>query len=65
MNEDAKKFGEAIGVMAEMTLLFYRAAINAGALRSEAMALTSAYLDALVKGAGNVKGNIRDDGGKK
>jgi len=46
MDENAKKVMESIGAIAEMALVFFRAAIGAGATPEEGMALTRAYMEA-------------------
>lgn len=54
MDNNAKKKLEDIknglGIIAEMSLLFFRAALGAGATFSEAQALTQAYIAALTYG---------------
>jgi len=48
--EQVKQMVQAVGAMAEMGLIFYRAAIDAGADNAEAIRLTQAYLSALLFG---------------
>lgn len=50
MNEATKKLINAMGATAEMSLIFYRAAINSGANREEAKDLTQAYIGAVMFG---------------
>lgn len=45
--EELKK---AIGISAEMSLLFYRAVLKAGATQQEAKVLSQAYIAALIYG---------------
>lgn len=53
-----KEFMTAVGAIAEMTLMFYRAAINAGATTEEAMRLLQAFIIAsLFRGGCNEKKN--------
>ena len=47
-----KDLNEATGGMAELALMFYRAAIGAGANGYEALKLTQAYISALFFGKG-------------
>lgn len=44
---------KAIGVTAEMALIFYRAEVEAGATQQEAVKLTQAYLGAVLFGQNN------------
>ena len=57
MDNEAKKKLEDIknglGVIAEMSLLFFRAALGAGATFNEAQVLTQAYIAALTYGKRN------------
>lgn len=41
---------KGIGATAEMSLIFLRASVEAGATTTEAIALTKAYLEALIYG---------------
>lgn len=45
-NDEIKKLLNALGIAAEASLAFYRAAIGAGAMPDEAYILTKAYLAA-------------------
>lgn len=49
-NEFMNDFVNAIGAVAEMTLIFYRNAINAGATEDESFKLTQAFIAATVFG---------------
>ena len=54
MNKTEKKtaeLGESVGVLAEMSLMYLRAAIGAGATIDEALKLTQAYIAAMIFGA--------------
>lgn len=46
-------FIEAIGAMSEMTLIFYRNTLNAGATVEEAVRLTQAFISASLFGSGS------------
>ena len=49
MNNDAvKELLNAVGALAEMSLTFYRAAINSGATREEASVLVKSFISAYV-----------------
>lgn len=48
--ERVEALKSAIGATAEMSLLFYRATIAAGATMEEALKLTQAYLAAMIHG---------------
>lgn len=47
-----KEFMTAVGAIAEMALMFYRAVINAGATTEEAMRLLQAFITASLFGGG-------------
>ena len=47
MDKKTEGIRNAIGVTAEMSLLFYRATIGAGATPAEALKLTQAYIAAM------------------
>lgn len=49
------KLINAIGTTAESSLVFYRAAINAGATEGEATRLVQAYIGAMAFGSGRGK----------
>ena len=49
-NNSIKEFFNAIGVMAEISLNFYRMVLNAGATDKEAATLTQAYISASLYG---------------
>lgn len=51
-HEETQKLVNAVGAVAEMSLVFYRAALGAGADATEAVKLTQAYLAALLSSAG-------------
>lgn len=48
--EQVEMMKQAIGAMAEMSLLFFRAAIGVGETMEEALKLTQAYLAAMIHG---------------
>ena len=51
MNNDAvKELLNAVGALAEMSLFFYRAAINSGATREEACVLVQSLIFASIHG---------------
>lgn len=50
MNEQMKELVNAIGVIAETSLLYYRTIVGAGATPEEAVRLTQAYIAALMFG---------------
>lgn len=51
MNNDAvKELLNAVGALAEMSLNFYRAAINSGATREEACVLVQSLISAFIYG---------------
>ena len=51
MNNDAvKELLNAIGALAEMSLNFYRAVLNAGATREEACVLLQSFISACIHG---------------
>lgn len=54
MDQEAKKQVEdmrnAAGITAEIALMFYRAAVGAGATEREAVKITQAYLGAMIFG---------------
>ncbi len=50
----------AIGTVAESSLVFYRAAINAGATPEEATPILQAYIGAMAFGRGQGKGQNPD-----
>lgn len=51
MNNDAvRKILDAIGALAEMSLNFYRAALNAGATKEEAFVLLQSFISASIHG---------------
>ena len=57
MNNDAvKELLNAVGAVAEMSLNFYRAALNAGATREEAFVLLQSFISASIHG-GKEKSN--------
>lgn len=49
-NDDLHNLLTALGVAAEASLAFYRAAVQAGASQDEAFLLTKAYLAASMQG---------------
>jgi len=51
-NQNTEKLIKAIGTTAEMSLVFYRAAIGAGANLEEATRVTQAYIAAMAFGKG-------------
>lgn len=48
--EQIEMMKNSIGAVAEMALIFYRAAIGVGATMEEALKLTQAYLAAMIHG---------------
>jgi hypothetical protein len=46
-NEELKKFIDGIGAIAEMTFLYYKASIKAGASIPEAYILTKAFVEVM------------------
>lgn len=48
--EEVERMIQGVGATAEMSLIFYRAAIEAEATPAEAIKLTQAYLTALLLG---------------
>lgn len=52
-NEDLKKFIDSIGAIAEMTLLYYKASIKAGASIPEAYILTRAFVEVMLEQSNN------------
>lgn len=52
----------AVGVLAEMALLFYKATINAGATEEQANALTTAFLRASLQKNGKNREEEDDSG---
>ena len=50
MDKKTEGIRNAIGVTAEMSLLFYRATIGAGATPAAALKLTQAYIAAMMNG---------------
>lgn len=50
MGEEMKNFINAIGAISEMTLIFYRNTLNAGATMDEAIKLTQAFIAATLFG---------------
>ena len=51
MNNDAvKELLNAVGALAEMSLNFYRAVLNAGATREEAFVLLQSFVSTLIHG---------------
>lgn len=53
--KQANRLINAIGTTAESSLVFYRAAINAGATEGEATRLLQAYIGAMAFGKGQAK----------
>lgn len=59
MNNDAvKELLNAVGALAEMSLNFYRAVLNAGATREEAFVLLQSFISASIHGN---KGKSNED----
>lgn len=51
MNNDAvRELLNAVGALAEMSLNFYRAVLNAGATKEEAFVLLQAFISATIHG---------------
>lgn len=57
-----KEFMNAIGTVAETTLIFYRSIIEAGGTQEEAMRLTQAFIAATIFGN---KGGPENEGGNE
>ena len=52
MNNDAvRKLLDAVGALAEMSLNFYRAVLNAGATKEEAFVLLQSFISATIHGS--------------
>ena len=52
MNNDAvKELLNAVGALAEMSLNFYRAVLNAGATKEEAFVLLQSFISASIHGS--------------
>lgn len=51
-NEQLKRLIEALGTVAEMSLVFYRDVLQAGATYEEALKLTQAFIAANIFGSG-------------
>ena len=52
MNNDAvRKLLDAVGALAEMSLNFYRAVLNAGATKEEAFVLLQSFISASIHGS--------------
>lgn len=52
MNNDAvRELLNAVGALAEMSLNFYRAVLNAGATREEAFVLLQSFISASIHGS--------------
>ena len=49
-NDTVKELLNAVGALAEMSLTFYRAAINSGATREEAFLLLQSFISASIHG---------------
>lgn len=56
MNESIKALVESVGAMAEMALTFYRAAIYAGADKTEAKILTDSFMRTVILGGNRREG---------
>lgn len=51
MNDDAvRKLLDAVGALAEISLNFYRAVLNAGATKEEAVVLLQSFISASIHG---------------
>lgn len=51
MNNDAvRELLNAVGALAEMSLNFYRAVLNAGATKEEAFVLLQSFISATIRG---------------
>lgn len=52
MNDDAvRKLLDAVGALAEISLNFYRAVLNAGATKEEAVVLLQSFISATIHGS--------------
>ena len=49
-NDTVKELLNAVGALAEMSLNFYRAVLNAGATRDEAFVLLQSFISASIHG---------------
>lgn len=49
-NDTVKELLNAVGALAEMSLNFYRAAINSGATREESFVLLQSFISASIHG---------------
>ena len=49
-NDSVKELLNAVGALAEMSLNFYRAVLNAGATRDEAFVLLQSFISASIHG---------------
>lgn len=56
MNESIKSLVESVGAMAEMSLTFYRAAIDAGADKAEAKVLMDSFMRTVIFGGNRREG---------
>lgn len=54
-DEKIKKLVSALGVISEMSLIFYRNALKAGASYEEALKLSQAFIAAYIFGSGAAK----------
>ncbi len=53
--EQVKEFIDAIGAISEMSLIFYRSSLLAGATPDEAIRLTQAYIAAILRRSSDQK----------
>lgn len=56
-NNSVKELLNAVGAVAEMSLNFYRAVLNTGATKEEAVVLLQSFISAFIHGNKRVEGN--------
>lgn len=58
-NDSVKELLNAVGAVAEMSLNFYRAVLNAGATKEEAVVLLKSFISAFIYGS--KRGEVNED----
>ena len=58
-NDSVKELLNAVGAVAEMSLNFYRAVLDAGATKEEAVVLLQSFISASIYG--NKRGEVNED----
>lgn len=58
-NDSVKELLNAVGAVAEMSLNFYRAVLDAGATKEEAVVLLQSFISAFIYG--NKRGEVNED----